>query len=262
MPAGVDPAVAEYFARRQALRIGEDEGWFEIVGVDEKTGRGLTARPGRYAFNLAAGGERRQRVMLHDEVFWWCLGLGDAVGQGGLVLQPPPIPEILSFAEAAEQLGLTEDGLAYRIRDAVNSRLHPVRPHGERELLAVEVRAAARPDDPEAQAEWVRLQEVWPLYGPIPAGFAAGAGPYELAVPAPMPSGVREMFALNRASEAALVRYLYADRDRDVYAATVVVDEGLAVTRELTAKSVLPWLQGIADQRNQPEVTTYRQGLL
>jgi excisionase family DNA binding protein len=253
IPPDADPTVGEYFARLRALKIGDEEGWFDYAAGDWKTGR--------HVVELPTG----LREVYRDEVFWWVLGLGDGYGHGDLVLEPVEVPELFTVEEAADVLHLSRDGVGYRIRQG---QLHVTFPGGQRRLIAAEVRATAPGRVPggrrNAYQEWRRLLCTWPPLvhiSDLPGYTDPAERGHPLAVPETMPEGQRQIFALNLVSASGLIRYLYVDSGRDLYGASITDVGGETTRRELPRQAVLPWLQGVADSAGQPGLVAYRPGL-
>lgn len=244
IPAGADPAAAEFFARLRALKIGAEEGWFANLAGE--------LRAGPYVVELPHG----VRELTREEVWWWCLGVGDGYSHGDLIVSAAEVPDLLTIDEAAAILNVSRAGVNYQL---ARRQLFCAYLGGERHLVAAQVRAAV--GDTAAADEWRRLRELWPArvgIGDLP-GYKAPDGPGNPKIVAA--SGTRKrIIALTEGSVAGLFRYRYVDPGRDAYGVAVTVGRQ-TVRRELVGERALYWALGVADRHGRPDVVAYRPGI-
>jgi hypothetical protein len=243
--------VTEYFARLNALRTGHNEGWFEWLAGDVKNSSG------RHVVRLVDGVR-----LLDRDAYWWCLGVADTYSQGKLITARPRIPELVTVDQAADMLGLTPAGVSFRIARGQLLVLHP---GDRRRLLAAEVRHAARV---KKHGDIRRIEEITRLLpkpigdlDPELLGLQAALALQSQAERTRAAEVDRRLTALNAAQAAKLIRYLWMDPTKDLYAASITVGEGTdadTTVRELAGPTVWPWLQGVCDRANRSDIVPPR----
>jgi hypothetical protein len=257
VPRGVPAAVGEYFARLRALQVGVEDGWLEFVAGDNRACQYRVDIPA--ADPLPGADAPMAARRLGRDAYWWVLGIGDGHGHGDLVLQQPVVPVLLDVREAALAIGQAGDHRLWKVRlDDVRRRVGSGEwtvfwPGGKRRVAKLEVLATAT-GDPAVQDQWEQMRRMWPVGQPLDATTGLDE-PRPAAERVRQPLAERRMMALTRVSDAGLIRYLWIDRDRDVYAASVTVGD-TTVIRELVGDTVTPWLRGIVDRAGRSDLIT------
>ncbi len=251
--------------RLRALAIGAREGWFGYVAGDLGAGR-----------HLLQVGDRLREIQ-RDETFGWAHGVAAANGKAHLLDDLGLVPPLVSIEQAARDLGITTDGVDYRIAAGKLYPLYLARARGgrERHLFAAQVRAAVPGRGPkdeitaweagrdEAAAEWLRIRAQLPPTTRI-VDMPDYAGPAPSPSPLPLPSGpaesIRCMNALIIGDGEGWFEYVHGDPGAGRYLVSVL-DNGDDREMTIPGDDVLPWVLGHGDVHGHPELVAYREGL-
>lgn len=272
------PGTASAFRDLYGLRSVDDLDLARYVAGD----------PGdaRHVMRLARGNKRvTRRTLIRGEAEQWAAGLAAGAGHVDLGdrVANTPVPELVTLAEAADMLGLTERGVDHVIG---RGRLYPLYGNTSagtsqaRYLFACQVRAEARSrglaDEnlqprrrrvlelqlEDATAAWQLVRAMLPT--PVPIAMAEGdiqPGPS----PDPLPLDPRidpatlAVQGLQLAERRGWLTYHYPLAG--VYAVTMANLDGAQVDMTVPAKGLLAWLLGVADFHRRADLVAYRPGL-
>jgi len=271
--------------RLRVLALGDREEWFRYGGsVRKPAGSQVVAVASRW------------RLLHRDEILPWVQGVADAVDGAGYfdltrLLRPAEMPRLVTLVQAAAMLEVSTETVRYYVdkaatgvpprkyprfggggRTEASERLYPLyvcprrgsgdgrrSPSWQTLLFADQILTQTGQGDP---ATWAAIRTMLPIRRQAKDldGYpGAAASPRPLPVPTVGDLLVRRAKALMIGEQAGWFRYAGADSGH-TYRIELTYERG-TVVRELAATDVLPWLLGVADIQDKPELVAYRDGL-
>lgn len=240
--------------RVRILAIGHQRGWFRYAAGD------LNA--GRHILDLGNG---VLREVLRDEVEGWVFGVGAARGDVAALAAVGEPPALVSIPEAATILGMSEEGVSWRVNERHLYPLYLARERGGRERYLFAAQVQTQVEEGSDDAGWRAIEALLPPLAPV-TKLRDWGGPRPSPDPLPIPPGGKSrdrwVRALMIGHQEGWFEYEHIDPRADVATATVATgngDDRLRVT--VPGEHILPWVLGHADVHGHPELVAYREGL-